>query len=284
MNIFKELVVSMYQFDSYKSFLKNKKLKAFFYGVLILTIYFVLSIAIPFAKFQMATGGIGNIIDNYLPDFAMEHGEMWIEEPFLFEEGDMYVEIDTTEGVYFDDVSNMKSFLNQYRQVILIDSEKLIIKDGADIQSMYFSDVSGESFTKADIMEIMPMVNVIIGGIIVFLFFWFLALFFFGVLWLALIGLIIASAVKVRLSFGQIYKLAIYARTLPLLIKGILKLIGIGIPFFWVLNFGISAIYLCFALQKIKDMQSDEADAQGMSYSLNGQQYQNNNYDDNQYR
>lgn len=284
MNIFKELAFSMYRFESYQSFLKNKKLKTFCYGLLILAIYFTLSIAIPFARFQMTTGGIGNIVDNYLPDFALERGEMWIEEPFLFEEGDMYVEIDTTEGKYFDDASKMKSFLNQYRQVILIDSEKVIIKDGADIQSLYFSDVSGESFTKADIMEFMPMVDVIIGAVLVFLFFWFLALFFFGVLWLALLGLAIASFVKVRLTFGQVYKLAIYSRTLPLLIKGLLKLIGIGIPFFWVLNFGISAVYLCFAFQKIKDLQSQEADAQAMSYSINGQQYQNNPYDDNQYR
>ena len=47
MNVFKEMLLSIYDYGSYSQFLKNRKGKVFGFGVLLLTIYFVLTMILP---------------------------------------------------------------------------------------------------------------------------------------------------------------------------------------------------------------------------------------------
>lgn len=46
MNIFKELILSLYDFKSFKEFIKNKRSKVFFAGVVLMVIYFSLTMNI----------------------------------------------------------------------------------------------------------------------------------------------------------------------------------------------------------------------------------------------
>ena len=57
------------------------------------------------------------------------------------------------------------------------------------------------------------------------------------------------------LSFGRIYILALYGRTLPLLIKGILRMASVHIPMFWVLNFGATLLYMFFAMKRLAQQE-----------------------------
>ena len=97
-----------------------------------------------------------------------------------------------------------------------------------------------------------------------------MALFFFGVLFVGLIGLIFSSIQKANLTFGQVYLLGIYSRTLSLGIKGLVKLLesatAITIPYFWVINFGISLIYLYMAIKHAKKEQEQSGMGQQGMY------------------
>lgn len=77
--------------------------------------------------------------------------------------------------------------------------------------------------------------------------------FFLGALITALLGMIVASCTRTRVSFGQIYILAVYSRALPLLIKALLSLFSIRIPFFTVLNYGLSVFILYLAFGTVKN-------------------------------
>ncbi len=74
MNIFKEMVLSTYSYKSYGEFLKNKKGKVFGFGIVLMLIYFAVTVGIPFAKFQITTGGIAAIIEDNVPDFELSDG------------------------------------------------------------------------------------------------------------------------------------------------------------------------------------------------------------------
>ncbi|MFW6680095.1 DUF1189 family protein [Lacrimispora sp. AGF001] len=78
-------------------------------------------------------------------------------------------------------------------------------------------------------------------------------LFFFGVLVIALIGMIVTSCLKYRLTFGQLYQISVYARTLPLLLNAIVSFLPFSIPMFGIINFGISVLFLVVAIQKMKE-------------------------------
>ncbi len=54
MNIFREMSLSVYSFKSYKEFLNNRKSKVFLFAIVVMLIYFVLTIIVPF--FQLGSG------------------------------------------------------------------------------------------------------------------------------------------------------------------------------------------------------------------------------------
>lgn len=252
MNIFKEMLLSIYSPESYSVFLKNKKGKVFGFGIMLMLIYFVITMGIPFAKFQITTGGITTIIEDTIPDFELSDGYLWVDDVIEFDEDGRYIYIDTDPEYVFYDADEMKEYLYDYYQVILMDSEKIIVKNNGQVQGAYFSDLDWE-FSKEDLIGWVPFayIFIVIGMVIAYI--WMTALFFFGVLFVALLGMIAASCMKYQLTFGQLYLLGIYSRTLPLIIKAVLSFLPLDIPFFFIINFGISLFIIVLAIQKMKE-------------------------------
>lgn len=273
MNIFKEMHSAVAKVENYRHFLQNRKRKVFLYGIVIMLFYFALTILIPVAQFQVKTGGLVNLAKDYIPEFELSDGILRTEQPIYYEDYNTYVDIDTASDRLISDTEDYNDLMNGYSQVLVADQEKMILKDDGQISMYYFSDLGDVNFNRNDILGYIPMLNLFLGIGVVLLYFWEVALFFFGILFVALGGMIIASCMKLRIGFGQLYLLSVYSRTLPLLIKGILKLFGVPFPFFWILNFGISFVYLCFALQKIKNAQ----DSQRLQESAYDQNNDNNN-------
>lgn len=258
MNIFKEMALSIYSYKSYRSFLKNKKFKVFGFGVVLMIIYFLITMGIPLADFMVKSGGIGNAIEEYVPDFELTNGVLWVDDTFLYDYGDTYVEIDTDPDYVFYSAGEMWDFLNDYSDVIMMDSEKIIIKDNGQVQELYFDDIYFD-FSRDELMRWVPYAYLIIGITMAVAFVWMTAWFFVGALFVALIGMIVRSCMKCNLTFGQLYVMAIYSRTLPLLIKALLSLIPFHIPLFpfsFVINFGVSVLILGLAMQKLKEPEN----------------------------
>lgn len=254
MNIFKEMVLSVYSYGSYKQFLQNKKGKVFGFGVMLMVIYFVVTALIPgLTTIFSPSGGMHNLMEN-IPDFELKNGRLWVDDVFEMDEGSIYVYIDTDPDYYFYDADEMAYFLNDYTSAILMDSEKMIVKSNGQVQGLYFSDLGGD-LDKEDLMALLPLfyISFAVGIFLGYIF--ATAFFFFGVLLVALLGMIVASSLKYQLTFGQLYLLGVYSRTLPLIIKALVSLLPINIPFFWVINFGLSVLILFLAIRKMKEEQ-----------------------------
>lgn len=258
MNLFKEMILSVYDFKSYKRFLENKKSKVFFFGLLLFSLYFALTILTPVIKFQVTTGGVRKMAEDMIPEFELKDGELWIEKPFEYEYEDTYIYIDTDPEMVFYGAEEMEPYLYDYSQVILMDSEKAIVKNEGQVQEIYFSDMTIEEFSKADLLGYLPYVYLFIGLGIVVIYIFMALLFFLGALIVALLGMIVASCMKYQLTFGQIYILALYSRTLPLLLKAVVSFLPFGIPFFWVINFGLSLLYISLAIQKLREQKLEQ--------------------------
>ena len=68
MNIFKEMRLSIYSFKSYGEFLKNKKGKVFGFGVMLMVIYFLITMGVPVIRF-FGVETISYKIEKTVPDF-----------------------------------------------------------------------------------------------------------------------------------------------------------------------------------------------------------------------
>lgn len=254
MNVFKEMALSVYSLKSYKEFLKNRKSKVFGFGVLLILIYFIITILIPFGVSQMGSDNIRKVFDEGIPDFELSDGYLWVDDVIEIEQDGRYIYIDTDPQYYFYSAEEMRPYLTDYSMVILMDSEKMIVKNNGELQELYFSDIDYE-LSKEDVLGWIPYLYLIMAIVMIFMYIWMTALFFFGVLFVALIGMVVSSCMKYQLTFGQLYLLGVYSRTLPLLIKAVVSFLPFDIPFFFIINFGISVLFIVGAIQKMKEQQ-----------------------------
>lgn len=251
MNVFKEMALSIYHYESYSKFLKNKKGKVFGYGLLLMLIYVLVAYLIP-GTIRMGTpDSMARSFRENVPNFELKNGTLWVDTVVDMEQSGTYIYIDTDPDYVLYDADELSGFLRGYRQAILMDSEKMIVKSNGEVQQGYFSDL-GLEFSRDELEGIIPTLYVLYYIIMIFGYIWMTALFFFGVLFVALIGLIISSSMKCQLTFGQLYLMGIYSRTLPLMIKALVSFLPVQIPLFWVLNFGLSALILGLAMSKMK--------------------------------
>ena len=273
MNIFKELALSVYSYKSYKDFLHNKKSKVFGFGVMLMLIYFTVTMVAPFVQYVASTGGFAKEMDEFIPEFELEDGYLWIDDVIEMEYDGMYIYIDTDPEYYFYDAEEMEEYLYDYYQVLLMDSEKVIMKSEGEVMGFYYSDL-GVDFSKEDLLGWVPYMYMCVIIFLILAYIWMTGLFFFGVLFVALIGMIVASCMKREFTFGQLYLLGVYSRTLPLIIKAVLSLLSINIPFFVVINFGISVAIIACAIQKMKEGQLQ----QPLEFTSGNYNYNANNY------
>lgn len=252
MNIFKEMVLSVYSYGSYSEFLKNKKGKVFGFGVLLMLIYFLVTMLLPTVFRLGSPEKLAARFRTHVPDFELEDGTLWVDDVIELDNGNMYVYIDTDPDYVFYDADEMEQYLRNYSQAILMDSEKIIVKGDGQVQGRYFSDIDLE-FDRNDLIGLIPWIYAFYIVFMILAYIWMTALFFFGVLFVALIGMIVKSCMDYQLTFGQLYLLGIYSRTLPLIIKAIVSFLPVTIPFFWILNFGISVFILVMAIRKMKE-------------------------------
>lgn len=292
MNVFKEMVCSVGRPSAYPEFLKNKKGKIFGYGMLLMLFYFLLSIVFPLIVFQVRTGGLGTVVKEVLPDFEVSDYGFWIEEPFYYDDGNSYIELDSNQ--YFDEEAAYQ-FSMGYQSMLLVDQEKLIVKSNGQVQTLYFYMLeSGTYFSRQSILAIIPMIYLMVVLFLIFYFIWISALFFFGVLIVSLIGLILNMILKTELTFGQVFILGIYGRTLPLFFKGLvlrffnMAVFPISIPYFWVINFGVTLLYMFLAMKRIGNQREQSIQyvyQQGMNQQGGYRQndYQQNPYQQNTY-
>ena len=253
MNVFKELILSVYKYESYRDFLKNKRRKAFLAGIILMVIYFSLTMIFPFIRFQVQTGGFARIIEDYIPDFELSGGKLWVERPIEYESGGIYLNINTDPDNSFYDVDEIGEYISDYYQVLLVDSEKVITKNQGEILGEYFSDLNIE-FNRDRLQQLVPQAYLIAAAFMVLAFIFMTTMFFFGVLIVALLGMIVASVMNCRLTFGQLYQMGIYTRTLPLMTKALLSFLPFPMPMFEIINFGLSVLYIVFAIRKMKEL------------------------------
>ena len=251
MNIFKEMGLAVYSFKSYKEFLKNRKGKVFLFSIVVMLIYFFIKMVIPFLMLNCS--GLASVIKENVPDFRLENGVLWVEEEVQIDDGDTCVWIDTDPDEVFYDADEMEEYYDEYTNVWLMDSEKMLIKsNNNNMQQFYFADMDAE-FSKEDLMALVPSFYFMMVIIMIICYVVMTALFFFGVLFVALLGMIVASCMRYQLTFGQLYLLGVYSRVLPLLIKALVSYLPFTIPYFWVINFGLSVVIIGIAIKGMRE-------------------------------
>lgn len=257
MNIFAELVHSVYDFKSYPGYRKNRGGKAFLYGLLLSVVYLLAAVLLPAVITVAGFGGFGGMAREAIPNFKLEDGRLWVEEPVEIQQYDSYqggicFRVDTDHPIT-EEITDVD--LLAFDQVLVLDAENGIVKaEGGSVIRFSYSDFDlGEWDRESFLQELVPLIPVVIWVMVIIMVCAGFFDFFAGAFVVAVIGCILSAVMGSRLKFGELYKLAIYARTPAMVIKIIYSWIPIVIPYFYVISFGISAFYMWKAMQHIKE-------------------------------
>lgn len=262
MNIFSEMICSFIGVKHYPEFLKNKKGKVVLYVAMIVLVYFAIAHirTIP-STMDFVSEAQDAVMD--FPDFELKSGTLQMEESFYYDDGDTFVMMESEYGSYINyyDKSEWYGTLTDYDMAFIMDETTILIKNNGQIDIYdYHRDLQ---ISRDWVYEKIDYVYVFIAVYLVFSYLFSFAGYFLAALFVALAGMIICSFMNQKLTFGQIYLLSLYAKTLPLFVKGLLKVIDYSFFGFSIIAFAIACLYVGFAIHHMDMLDEEKKRANG---------------------
>ncbi len=247
-NFFQRLFYSITDFTFYQDVVKETIGKAIGYLFLFSLLISLLASIKPTIDFTNGLNGFSQVFQAEVPDFSFRNGELSIEtdEPIIFNEGGQIIIIDTS-GQYDE------SILNQYESGVVVTKNYAVNKENAvKTERIDFGELRELSFTKSQVAGFIPYFKYFSIAIVL----WFIISTIIGkligALVVSLLGLIINAVMKTTLIYSEIFRAGVYAMTLPSLLKVLVSLLPISIPFFFVAYYVIVGVYLAKAFSLIE--------------------------------
>lgn len=190
-----------------------------------------------------------------LPDFEIADGRLYMDDDFVYDAGGSFIYMtEDISGFSREDVSNIAA--EGYRNLILIGRDKISLYQNGEYQEARIKDfgedlVINREWIVETFVPIM-MVVAVVGYLIFFVgrVFWY---FLCAAIYLV-IGLIIASCMKKKLSAGELYRAAVYSKVLMFVVATLLDLIPLtflSIPF--MLRVVITIAFMGVAIVKLPE-------------------------------
>lgn len=268
MGIFNDLRIALFDFRGYPKLLEKGKKHAIAFGVLIVTIFWIMVSVVPVVTFFVRTGGFSKIVETYVPEFTLQNGTFQAEQSYHYANGMMYIDVNTDPSNVLDPSSQkLRTILSLNDTVFVADSKRAIFKvtpiDGANrAQMIEFSSLEGMTITKDYLRQLAPVMNVMECIMCVVFFFVHLAGYFIYSWIIAFAGRIFARFFRMNLSTKEVFPLAVYARAFPVLVEGVFFLTGLIIAE----TAAVGMLYSMFVLSRVFRYMAMSGEYPGRSF------------------
>ena len=217
MNIFKKMYYACLKPRKYKELIRTSVPKTFLYGLFIFFMTFIIITLCNVLIIRSNYGSLSEIIKKNVPEFTLENGKLSVEKEILYNNNGMYINIDTTKEGAFAELNDDKRMVADYSSVIIIDSSRAVLANQLQYNEIDFSKLSG-SFNKSKLLEVVPEIRNLIILTLALTFVFLLIMYYVVLLFFAFISSLYAFFSKKIIRFNDLYKMAIYASTLPCII------------------------------------------------------------------
>ncbi len=245
MSVFKQFLISIYQFDKYVELISLKWKKVIFYEV----IFFLVTVFIsffPIIVVLVGYGGMEGIINELVPEFKIENGILQAENMIVDENGIRIIVDSNNDRTDFD--------LRDSSNGVIFDREKIIVNNGIKTQTVSYKKLLEalglDKFEKSDIFNYISAINMLF---ITFILLSFIALAvseIIGILLLSFFTLIINMILKKNLSYPNTIKISVYARSMAVFLTIIFAFFGFMLDFIFVI--ALNCAYAFFAVKNMK--------------------------------
>ena len=250
MNLFKQLIVSLYSPKDISTF-RHQGLGKTILFVLILTLLSILPSMYYFST-SMVNGmeTIKNTIQNELPSFTIENGELISDEtvPLTINTSDFTFIFDSTGTID-------QAAIDRADNTIFILKNELVYAASGVSQSMPYSMFGDVTVTRDDLTSkltyfdsILP-ITIPIVSLIVFLFSSLMKCLEISIL--ALFGIALKNILNKMISYGHLWRLSAYSITLPTLFFTIMDALKTVVPNGFLVHWLVAFIMLLLSLKEL---------------------------------
>lgn len=253
----KDIWYSITSPESYRDFMNYKKRNLFLYVFVLVFAAAIITMGIPAAQF-MAQGGFGRILEEEIPEFtASSENGFWIEEAVEVDEYNFLIKADS--DIVREDITDLDGQYGTYDYVIMVDKEQIYISvPGMQEITARFDEMDDFSFTKADILEMTPIMYMSMIWVFVLAMLIDYGYYFLVAAVISWMAGVVASFMRVRLGGAKLFKMSVYAGTLSYVLMLIQTVIGKSIPNFSFFSYIITLGYMYFAIKEYKENGIEE--------------------------
>lgn len=261
MNFFNEAKESVIDFKFYRNIKDNRFARTFLYLLLILLIIHAMITARDFLLVKNVMERASFELTTNMPDFELKDGK------FNFA-GKMphYISMSTNELFVIDTTGSVgPESLNNVIAGVLITEDKIYLKNYMQLQTINLADFKDLQFNKQDMVNFIPKISWLVLIVMMVGFVFVLGWKLLNAVLLAIFGILINTTYKTDLKFKQLFNFSVYALTLPMLIKLAVDISGYPIPFFSLIYWFISILYMALAIKSYRETsnqagEKDETD------------------------
>jgi len=193
-------------------------------------------------------------LSSKFPDFELKDGRFICEGamPFIYNSKDAVFIIDTSGKINSD-------VLNGYKEGLIITETTILYKKSAsETRSYDLKEFKNFNITKGRMIELIkfwtvPGLFIIFIVSLFFIYVWKLI----GVLTLSVIALIINKILKTNMEYEDLFKISVYAIIFPTIINSGLGIVGVDIPYFWIVYYIIAGFFLVQLIKGANQISDD---------------------------
>ncbi len=230
--------------------------------VLAATLLSFASVMISFSSIDMEK------IAAQLPEFELSGGRLYMEEEFLFDEGNVFVYMtEDIDSFSYDDADLIAD--EGYQDVMLVGRDRISIMQNGEYQQLDFSDL-GDHFELSRewiATELAPFIMVIIIVAYIVYFLWRILWYFLCAAVYLLFAMIIASVMNKQVPGEALFRIAVYAKVLMFAVAtlfDLIPLVDISVPFLF--RVAVTIVFICFAIVKLPDNRPTPAPMMGQGW------------------
>jgi maltodextrin utilization protein YvdJ len=248
MNIFKGFIKSFYDFKSYAVFKKQSGGKSFLYSLLLAIVFSIVAFGPITYKVNSTMKDLSSEYSEKVPNFQIKGGQLQIPD-------NKGAEIVRDKSTFvLDNTSDVNVLSDKYKNAVIFGRDSLVLRtDGTTALNQKYSLLNLE-VGKADIGNFLNMHATLAALLFVFSTITFMIGFYIRALLVALLGTIF----KGETTFGQRYKLSLYATTPSVVLSAIFSVAGLNFRGTTILPFVIGLVYLYLGIQGINKAELEE--------------------------
>ena len=194
-----------------------------------------------FLPLSQAARGLSVIFTEDFPRFSLSKNGFKIDRTVELDAG---ITLFRATNEEFTDESEFSDYLS----AIVLDEEKAVVKNGGQLAAFYFADLDDSfQFQNADLERFRPLYYGILAMSGILMVGMMIAKLFLSALVLALLAQLFGGEKARSIRFDGCFRMALYTRTLPILLGIVLSFFGVVL--FPVLSLAISGAMMWFVFR-----------------------------------